>query len=87
MVQSRNEVVFALALGREDVCNMAYVWDTTRDQWSIRELPEITHTTTGIVPQYAPNDTWDNDAGHAGTPMTSRGTRHPSGATSRTRPA
>ena len=63
VVQSRNEVVFALALGRDDVCNMAYVWDTTRDQWSIRELPEITHTATGIVPQYAPNDTWDNDAG------------------------
>jgi hypothetical protein len=63
VVQSRNEVVFALALGREDVCNMAYVWDTTRDKWSIRELPDITHTATGIIPQYAPPDTWTNDAG------------------------
>jgi len=63
VVQSRNEVVFALALGREDVCNMAYVWDTTRDKWSVRELPDVTYTATGIVPQYAPPDTWDNDVG------------------------
>lgn len=62
-VQSRNEVVFALALGRDDVCNVAYVWDTTRDKWSVRELPETTHTATGIVPQVVAPETWANDAG------------------------
>jgi hypothetical protein len=62
-VQSRNEVVFALALGRDDVCNVAYVWDTTRDKWSVRELPEVTHTATGLVPQVVALDTWANDAG------------------------
>lgn len=62
-VQSRNEVVFALALGRDDVCNTAYVWDTVRDKWSLRDLPQITHTAAGIVPQLAPALTWENDAG------------------------
>jgi hypothetical protein len=62
-LQSRNEVVFALALGRDDACNYAYVWDTERDKWSVRELPATTHTATGIVPQGFTVDTWANDAG------------------------
>lgn len=62
-VQSRNEVVFALALGVDDVCNMAYVWDVERDKWSLRELPSVTHTAAGIIPQLAAPLTWENDAG------------------------
>lgn len=62
-VPSRNEVVFCLALGRDDACNVAYVWDTARDRWSVRDLPLVTHTATGIVPQFAPTETWDSDAG------------------------
>jgi hypothetical protein len=62
-VQSRNEVVFCLALGRDDVCNTAYVWDLVRDRWSLRDLPEVTHTASGIVPQLAAPLTWENDAG------------------------
>jgi hypothetical protein len=63
VLQSRNEVVFALALGRDDACNFAYVWDTERDKWSVRELPIITHTATGIVPSPYVIETWANDAG------------------------
>lgn len=62
-LQGRNEVVFALALGNDDACNFAYVWDTERDRWSVRELPLITHTAQGIVPSAFSIDTWASDAG------------------------
>jgi hypothetical protein len=63
VLQSRNEVVFCLALGNDTACNFAYVWDTERDKWSVRELPQITHTATGIVPSPFVIETWANDAG------------------------
>lgn len=63
VVPSRNEVVVALALGRDDVCNVAYVWDLLRDRWGIRELPEVTHTASGIVPQPYTVLTWETDLG------------------------
>jgi hypothetical protein len=62
-VQSRNEIVFALALGNDLHCNTAYVWDLVRDRWSLRDLPLVTHTATGVIPQLAAPLTWENDAG------------------------
>lgn len=62
-IPARNEVVFCLALGRDDACNFAYVWDTARDKWSTRELPLITHTATGLIPLAVAADLWSTDAG------------------------
>jgi len=62
-VPGANEVVFALAIGRDDACNLAYVWNTVRDKWSVRELPLTTAADIGLVPINAPILRWDADAG------------------------
>jgi hypothetical protein len=56
------EVVFCLALGRDDACNVAYVWNYERDKWSVRDLPLVTHSFSTFVPaQIMPAD-WESDA-------------------------
>jgi len=57
-----SEAVFNVALGRDDRCNYSIAWNFERDKWSIRELPEDTHTWMGLRAQGGPA-TWDADAG------------------------
>jgi hypothetical protein len=58
----RSEAVFNVALGRDDACNFAVVWNFERDKWSVRELPELTHAFMGLLPN-TPALLWDTDAG------------------------
>jgi hypothetical protein len=57
-----SEAVFCVALGRDDRCNYAIAWNFEREKWSVRELPESTHTWMGLRAQGLPL-TWDADAG------------------------
>lgn len=59
----RGEVVFCLALGQDVACNVAYVWNYEADKWSIRDLPDCTHSFSTYVPTLVTPSTWDSDAG------------------------
>lgn len=62
-VPGRSEVVFCLPVGRDDACNIAYVWDYERDRWTVRDLPDIVHSGYAYAPATVALTTWDNDAG------------------------
>lgn len=62
-VPSRSEVVFALALGRDDAANTALVWNTQRDAWSVRDLPLVTHSFSASIPSGSDILTWGSDSG------------------------
>jgi len=62
-LETRSEVWFCLALGRDDACSIAYVWDYARDAWSLVDLPGTTHAASGYLPFDTVVDEWDTDAG------------------------
>ena len=62
-VPGAGEVVFMFALGNDLACNIAYVWSYSRDECTVRDVPDTVHGFATFVPAVVDNLTWDNDAG------------------------
>jgi hypothetical protein len=62
-LETRSEVWFCLALGQDQACNVAYVWDYSQDAWAVVDLPNTTHAASGYLPTDTAILTWDADEG------------------------
>lgn len=60
---NKAEILFCFPQGQDDSCNLAYVWNYIDDKWSVRDLPNVTHTHSTYVPQGVGVTTWDSDPG------------------------
>jgi hypothetical protein len=63
LLPTQSEVAIAIPAGQDQACNLAYVWDYAQDRWSIRELPDVAHTSSLYIPTTYAVDTWESDAG------------------------
>lgn len=67
---SMNEVWLCFPEIGSAYCNLAACWNWVENTWTIRELPQIVYSTSGLQPALSASGTWDADANPWDTDLT-----------------
>jgi hypothetical protein len=58
--RAKDEVIVGFPSNGSTYCNRALVYDLSRDAFGVRDLNQTTHSTTGVIDDETPADTWAN---------------------------
>lgn len=58
----KNEVWIAFPSTGSTYCDQALIWDYANDAWGVRDLPNTSCMTLGLINDSAPSDFWDDDS-------------------------
>lgn len=59
---NRREVWVCVPEAGSTFATVAHIWDERRDEWTTRDLNNVSHGIVGIVQDTTPSDIWDDDS-------------------------
>jgi hypothetical protein len=62
-LKRQSEIWVCFPSSGNTLCDLAAVWNTKDNTWSVRDVPLVSCAAPGVVSDTATTDTWDSDAG------------------------